>query len=64
MPFRQLPASDPTRTQALQGALKKSTSTTGAAHLISAATTTGITRPHVFIPFSITHRFPNFRPSS
>jgi len=39
MPFRQLPASDPTRTQALQGALKKSTSTTGAAHLISAATT-------------------------
>jgi hypothetical protein len=42
MPFRQLPASDPTRTQALQGALKKSTSTTGAAHLISAATTAAL----------------------
>jgi hypothetical protein len=38
MPFRQLPASDPTRTQALQGALKKWNSTTGAARLISAAT--------------------------
>jgi hypothetical protein len=42
MPFRQLPASDPTRTQALQGALKKSTSTTGAAHLISATTTAAL----------------------
>lgn len=38
MPFRQLPASDPSRTQALQGALKKWNSTTGAARLISAAT--------------------------
>lgn len=38
MPFRQLPASDPTRTQALQGALKKWNSTTGASRLISAAT--------------------------
>ena len=42
MPFRRLPASDLSRTQALQGALKKSTSTTGAAQLLSAATTTAL----------------------
>ena len=38
MPYRHLPASDPTRTQALQGALKKWNSTSGAARLISATT--------------------------
>jgi hypothetical protein len=42
MPFRQLPSSDPSRTQALQGALKKWNSTTGAARLISAATGTAL----------------------
>ena len=42
MPFRQLPASDPTRTQALDGALKKWQNTTGAARLITAATGTAL----------------------
>jgi hypothetical protein len=43
MPFRQLPASDPTRTQALTAALQKSAAVAPADRLISAATAATLT---------------------
>jgi hypothetical protein len=47
MPFRQLPASDPTRSQALAAGLKKSAAVTGSARLISADTAARLT---AFVP--------------
>ncbi|MEO5714274.1 MAG: hypothetical protein ABIT37_12375 [Luteolibacter sp.] len=47
MPFRQLPASDSTRSQALGAGLKKSAAVTGTARLISADTAT---RLATFVP--------------
>jgi hypothetical protein len=47
MPFRQLPASDPTRSQALGAGLKKSAAVTEAACLISADTAARLT---AFVP--------------
>ncbi|MES2661633.1 MAG: hypothetical protein V4689_23645 [Verrucomicrobiota bacterium] len=46
MPFRQLPATDATRAQALTAALEKSAATTGSSRLISAATATALQAFH------------------
>jgi len=42
MPFRQLPATDATRTQAINAAVKKKATTTGAALLVSPETATAL----------------------